>query len=147
MTPNLFAQLLPRYLSAIAEAWPLLLGAMLAALGYFVVVSKGVPARLPAWARWTTWACAGALALVWAWHLRWLCDWLSIPFSSRMLSWPPGPRESDGVWAPHWYDAVWRSTGFQPWRPRETNLSDHDAAVAQACRPVYAALHARRVQP
>jgi hypothetical protein len=80
-------------------------------------------------------------------HLRWLCDWLRIPFTDRMLAWPPGPRDSDGVWAPHWYAAVWSSTGFEPWRPRETHLSEHDAAVAEACRPVYEALHARRVQP
>ena len=79
-------------------------------------------------------------------HLRWLCDWLGIPFTDRMLSWPPGPRDSDGVWAPHWYGVVWASTGFEPWRPREVDLSDHDAAVAEACRPVYEALHARRVR-
>jgi Sulfotransferase domain len=79
-------------------------------------------------------------------HLRWLCDWLQIPFTDRMLSWPPGPRESDGVWAPHWYSAVWSSTGFEPWRPRDTTLSDHDATVAEVCRPVYEALHARRVR-
>lgn len=79
-------------------------------------------------------------------HLRWLCDWLEIPFTERMLSWPAGPRDSDGVWAPHWYAAVWRSTGFEPWRPREISLSEHDAAVAEACRPTYAALHARRVR-
>jgi Sulfotransferase domain len=78
-------------------------------------------------------------------HLRWLCDWLGIPFSDRMLSWPAGPRESDGVWAPHWYAAVWASTGFEPPRRRETNLSDHEAAVAEACRPVYEALYAERV--
>jgi hypothetical protein len=80
-------------------------------------------------------------------HLRWMCDWLDIPFTDRMLSWPEGPRESDGVWAPHWYANVWASTGFQPWHPRETNLSDHDAAVAEACRPIYEELYARRVQP
>jgi hypothetical protein len=79
-------------------------------------------------------------------HLRWLCDWLGIPFTTRMLSWPPGPRPSDGVWAPHWYTAVWSSTGFAPWRPRATNLSEHDAAVAEACRPIYAALYTRRVR-
>lgn len=78
-------------------------------------------------------------------HLRWLCDWLGIPFSERMLSWPAGPRDSDGVWAPHWYASVWASTGFAPWRPRDVVLCDHDAAVAQACRPVYEALYARRV--
>jgi hypothetical protein len=79
-------------------------------------------------------------------HLRWLCDWLGIPFMARMLSWPPGPRPSDGVWAPHWYTSVWASTGFEPPRPREANLSDHDAAVAEACRPIYGALHRRRVR-
>jgi hypothetical protein len=63
-----------------------------------------------------------------------------------MLSWPPGPRDSDGVWAPHWYAAVEASTGFEPWRPRDTTLSDHDAAVAEACRPTYEALYARRLR-
>jgi hypothetical protein len=78
-------------------------------------------------------------------HLRWVCDWLGIEFTDRMLSWPEGLRDSDGVWAPHWYDAVARSTGFEPWRPREISLSPHDAAVAEACRPAYDALHARRL--
>ncbi len=79
-------------------------------------------------------------------HLRWLCDWLGIGFTERMLHWPAGPRDSDGVWAPHWYDAVERSTGFEPWRSREVHLSRHDAAVADACRPAYDALHARRLR-
>ncbi len=78
-------------------------------------------------------------------HLRWWCDWLGLEFTDRMLRWPAGPRESDGVWAPHWYDAVLRSTGFEPWRPREIDLDEHDAAVAAACRPAYDALHAQRL--
>ncbi|QNN55160.1 HAD family hydrolase [Nocardioides mesophilus] len=80
-------------------------------------------------------------------HLRWLCAWLGIGFTDAMLSWPAGPRASDGVWAPHWYAAVLSSTGFEPWRPRQVELSAHDAAVAQACRPAYELLHARRLQP
>jgi hypothetical protein len=79
-------------------------------------------------------------------HLRALCDWLEIPFTERMLSWPAGPRDSDGVWAPHWYAAVWASTGFEPWRPREISLSEHDAAVAEACRPTYERLYERRLR-
>jgi hypothetical protein len=78
-------------------------------------------------------------------YLRWVCDWLGIGFTDRMLSWPAGPRASDGVWAPHWYDAVWASTGFAPYRPREVDLSTHDAAVAETCRPAYERLHALRV--
>jgi hypothetical protein len=79
-------------------------------------------------------------------HLRWLCDWLGIGFTDRMLHWPAGPRDSDGVWAPYWYDAVLASTGFEPWRPRQVDLSAHDAAVAEACRPAYERLHAMRVR-
>ena len=79
-------------------------------------------------------------------HLRWLCDWLGIPFTDRMLTWPPGPRDSDGVWAPHWYDAVWASTGFLPHRPREVDLSPHDAEVARACRPAYERLRELRLE-
>ena len=78
-------------------------------------------------------------------YLRWLCDWLGVPFTDRMLSWPAGPRDTDGVWAPHWYAAVQASTGFEPWRPRDVNLSEHDAAVAATCRPAYESLHERRL--
>jgi len=30
-------------------------------------------------------------------YLRWLCDYAGVPFTDAMLSWPAGPRESDGV--------------------------------------------------
>lgn len=79
-------------------------------------------------------------------HLRALCARLGIAFTPRMLSWPPGPRDSDGVWAPYWYDAVRQSTGFEPWRARETALTGDAAAVAEACRPVYERLRAFRIR-
>lgn len=41
-----------------------------------------------------------------------LCAGLNIPFTDRMLRWPAGPKPFDGVWAPHWYNAVHASTGF-----------------------------------
>jgi hypothetical protein len=41
-----------------------------------------------------------------------LCASLNIPFTDRMLRWPAGPKPFDGVWAPHWYNAVHASTGF-----------------------------------
>ena len=78
-------------------------------------------------------------------HLRALCQRLGIAFTPRMLAWPAGPRDSDGVWAPYWYDAVRRSTGFEPWRPREDTLSGDALAVAEACRPVYERLRRHRM--
>jgi hypothetical protein len=43
-----------------------------------------------------------------------ICAHAGIPFLDAMLHWPPGRRETDGVWAPHWYAAVEASTGFEP---------------------------------
>lgn len=75
-----------------------------------------------------------------AWHLQAICADAGVPFEpvrERMLHWPAGPRASDGVWAPYWYAAVWRSTGFEPWRPREATLDAAGQRVADACRPAY----------
>ncbi len=41
-----------------------------------------------------------------------LCDALGLPFDEAMLTWPAGPREFDGPWAPYWYSSVWTSTEF-----------------------------------
>jgi hypothetical protein len=74
-----------------------------------------------------------------------LCARLGIPFSERMLHWPAGPRDSDGVWAPHWYQAVERSSGFEPYRARETSLSPFQARLVEHCRPHYARIAAHRL--
>ncbi len=79
--------------------------------------------------------------------LRALCDRLGVDFTPRMLSWPPGPRASDGVWGRYWYDSVWRSTGFAPGRAELPTLSAANAAIAAAARPSYEALYAHRLRP
>jgi hypothetical protein len=65
------------------------------------------------------------------------CAKLGIPFSERMLHWPAGPRASDGVWAPHWYAAVERSTGFESYLPKHPALSPFQAELAERCQPHY----------
>ena len=42
-----------------------------------------------------------------------LCDRLDIPFDEAMLTWTPGPRAEDGVWAPYWYANVHASSGWE----------------------------------
>ncbi|MCC5864199.1 MAG: hypothetical protein JJU31_03665 [Wenzhouxiangella sp.] len=80
-------------------------------------------------------------------HLQALCRHLGIDYNDCMLHWPPGPRDSDGVWAPHWYASVQASTGFQPPRQQMISLSGALAAVADACQPQYQALMAHRLVP
>jgi sulfotransferase family protein len=79
--------------------------------------------------------------------LRALCAALSIPFTTAMLSWPAGPRDFDGVWGPYWYDSVWRSTGFGPYRPPREPLPGRLAGLAERCRPYYERLHKSRLTP
>jgi hypothetical protein len=78
-------------------------------------------------------------------YLRWLCTYAGVAFDEAMLSWPAGPRASDGVWAPFWYDAVLRSTGFQPYRPRRVELTPEGEEVVAATRTAYERLHAARL--
>lgn len=51
-----------------------------------------------------------------------VCDRIGIAFDESMLSWPAGPKPQDGVWAPHWYDGVWSSTGWKPHVPKNVEL-------------------------
>lgn len=65
-----------------------------------------------------------------------LCTAVEIPFSECMLHWPAGPRPTDGVWAPAWYDSVERSTGFAAPRTQPV-LPDGLKALADGLRPHY----------
>ena len=77
--------------------------------------------------------------------LRALCEALDVPFDTRMLSWPAGPRDSDGVWAPYWYDSVQASTGFAPARPPAEPLPPRLEPLAEQCMPYFTQLHEYRL--
>ena len=80
--------------------------------------------------------------------LRRLCGALGVPFSERMLAWPPGRRDTDGIWAPWWYARVEQSTGFEAPPPRDTRpLPAALAAIEAQCRPLYDKLWRHRLAP
>ena len=73
--------------------------------------------------------------------LQHLCHALGIVFRESMLHWPKGPKACDGAWAPHWYNAVWQSEGFQKPEASATALPDHLQRIADQARPFYEQLH------
>lgn len=75
-----------------------------------------------------------------------LCAAVGVAFDARMLSWPPGPRPTDGVWARHWYASVERSTGFNPLRAHTKPVPPALAPLAEAAQPVYERLAAHRLR-
>ena len=67
-----------------------------------------------------------------------LCAACGIPFDEAMLKWPKGPKPFDGVWAQHWYNAVWQSQGFG--KSEEENMPALPASlarIADEARPYY----------
>jgi len=74
-----------------------------------------------------------------------LCASLGIPWDPAMLSWAPGRRATDGPWAPHWYSAVERSTGFGPPETGPVELPADARRLADRCRPYYERLAANRI--
>lgn len=73
-----------------------------------------------------------------------LCDAIDLPFSEAMLSWPRGQHPDDGVWAPHWYGAIFASTGFAPPDDKPATLPDHLRPIAEQARPFYEKMAAHR---
>lgn len=89
------------------------------------------------------------------WHL---CQKINIPFTEEMLSWLPGRRETDGVWAAHWYGAVEESTGFKAPDPEDSPegspagsgpaaVPERFAWLEEACRADYEAMAAQKLAP
>ena len=78
--------------------------------------------------------------------LRLLCEAIGVEFTEAMLSWPPGLRDTDGIWAKHWYNEVATSTGFRAPADRTVasiperlkNIHDHS-------RDSYDRLHEHRL--
>jgi Sulfotransferase domain len=74
-----------------------------------------------------------------------LCAVLDLPFTDAMLTWPAGPKPYDGVWAPHWYNAVHKSTGFEDPEGPLPDLAPEDQRLADQALPAYERLAAQAI--
>ena len=66
-----------------------------------------------------------------------LCAALGIPFTPAMLNWRAGAKPYDGVWAPHWYGAVHRSTGFDGAEGPLPDLPEAYRRLLEQALPIY----------
>lgn len=78
--------------------------------------------------------------------LRLLCESLGVDFTDAMLSWPPGARDTDGVWAKYWYDAVLKSTTFGPYKPKNEPVPPHLAGLLADAEAIYRELYEHRLR-
>ena len=69
--------------------------------------------------------------------LQLLCAALAIDWDPAMLRWERGIRETDGIWASHWYGTVAASDRFGPPEEGLVELGQAEQQIAYACRPDY----------
>ncbi len=74
--------------------------------------------------------------------LQRLCAALDLPWDVRMLHWEPGRRDTDGVWAPHWYASVEASTCFAPYDATPPDVPDALRSLVDEAMPYYEELAA-----
>ncbi|KAI8474362.1 MAG: hypothetical protein J3K34DRAFT_453502, partial [Monoraphidium minutum] len=80
--------------------------------------------------------------------LRALCAALDLPWQPSMLTWAPGPKPYDGVWAPWWYSSSHKSTGFDPvYRDTKEPLPDRLKPLLAECWASYELLRAAALKP
>ena len=73
--------------------------------------------------------------------LKALCGALDVAFDPAMLHWQAGPRDTDGIWASHWYQSVNQSTGFSEPRPPVPCPPKLEGIVSE-CQPHYEKMQA-----
>jgi hypothetical protein len=74
-----------------------------------------------------------------------LCKAVGIEFTDAMLSWPPGPRVTDGSWAKHWYAKVEQTTSFGPYRPKDVDVPASLVDLLSEGDAIYRRLHEFRL--
>ena len=79
--------------------------------------------------------------------LRLLGEAVGVEFADAMLSWPPGLRATDGIWAKHWYDEVAKSTGFRKLSAQKrVEVPQRLQNVHERSREHYDRLHQHRLR-
>ena len=74
-----------------------------------------------------------------------LCQMIGLPFDRAMLSWPRGPRQTDGAWAPHWYASVEKSTGFMRYTAKDIAVPSRLEPLLAEAQILYERLAAHRL--
>jgi len=75
-----------------------------------------------------------------------LCKALGLEFTDAMLSWQPGFRDTDGVWAKHWYKKIEQTTSFAPYRAKAEFVPQNLMPLLKQCDELYDYLYQFRLQ-
>ena len=79
--------------------------------------------------------------------LKQACEKAGIQFENQMLRWQAGPKTYDGIWAPHWYANVHRTTGFEKQATSDRPLPKHLEPLNETASVYYQKLLQHALKP
>jgi hypothetical protein len=79
--------------------------------------------------------------------LKQVCERAGIAFEKQMLTWQSGQKPYDGIWAPHWYANVHKSSGFEKQQTSERALPDQLKPLAEQADVYYKKLLQHAIRP
>ena len=70
-------------------------------------------------------------------YLKLLCQKLNLNFDQKMLNWPKGYRDTDGIWSKVWYHDVISSTTFKNKDDKEYMVPKNYEKIYKECLEIY----------
>ena len=77
--------------------------------------------------------------------LTMLCKNINIAFSEKMLFWPKGKRETDGLWGKIWYKNVQESSNFNKLKESNLNIPKKYKKIYEECLEIYNELNSYNI--
>ena len=75
-----------------------------------------------------------------------LCNVLKISYTDKMLSWEKGYRETDGVWASHWYNNVVNTNKFISFKKNENSIPKEYLNIYRKSMDIYNQIYEHRIK-
>ena len=79
-------------------------------------------------------------------YLKILCQKLNIDFDEKMLNWPKGFRDTDGIWSKVWYQDVISTTTFNSNIKKEYNIPKDFENIYKECQKIYEEINKYSIQ-
>ena len=75
-----------------------------------------------------------------------LCKALNLSYTDKMLSWEKGYKDTDGIWASHWYNNVVSTNKFISFKKNENSLPKEYLNIYKKSMDIYNQLYDRRIK-
>ena len=79
-------------------------------------------------------------------YLKILCQKLNLDFDEKMLNWPKGFRDTDGIWSKVWYQDVISTTTFNSNNKKEYNIPKDFENIYKECQKIYEEINKYSIQ-